>query len=122
VEILSLCLQEANLDEPATQMAHKSGIFNQIFSLREELYKAGLDLMVKRGVLTKIVLDGDSSNSFFFHCPKLPSDMDARIGVHGNPQKPNRKQKISIFNAIIDTSIELKLGLELPVACAPHCG
>jgi len=39
--------------------------------------------------------------------------MDARIGVRRNPQNPNRKQKIFGFNAIIDTSIELELGLEL---------
>jgi hypothetical protein len=34
-----------------------------------------------------------------------------------NPQNPNRKQKTFGFNAIIDTSIELTLGIELPVAC-----
>jgi hypothetical protein len=115
VDILTLCLQEANLDKPS--------ILNQIFVLKDELQKAGLDLMVKRGVLTKIVLDGDTaSDSFFFRCPKLPSDMDARIGVRRNPQNPNRKQKIFGFNAIIDTSIELELGLELPVACTTIAG
>jgi hypothetical protein len=115
VEILTLRLQEANLD--------KHSIFNQIFALQDELYKAGLDLVVKRGILTKIVLDGDaSSDSFFFRCPKLPSDMDAKIGVRRNPQNPNRKQKIFGFDAIIDTSIELELGLELPVACTTIAG
>lgn len=110
VEILTLCLQEPNLDRPS--------IFNQIFALQERLQRAGLDLVVKRGVLTKIVLDNNAfTDSFFFRCPKLPSDMDARIGVRRNPQNPNRKQKIFGFNAIIDTSIELELGLELPVAC-----
>jgi len=106
VEILTLCLQEANLDRPS--------IFNQIFALQEKLQRAGLDLVVKRGILTKVVLKNDTfADSFFFRCPKLPSDMDARIGVRRNPQNPNRKQKIFGFNAIIDTSIELELGLEL---------
>jgi len=123
VEILTLCLQEANLDRPATQTAGKPSIFNQIFALQEKLQRAGLDLVVKRGVLTKVVLDNNAfTDSFFFRCPKLPSDMDARIGVRRNPQNPNRKQKIFGFNAIIDTSIELELGLELPVACTTIAG
>jgi hypothetical protein len=115
VEILTLSLQKANLDKPS--------IFNQIFALKEKLQKAGLDLVVKRGVLSKIVLDDNAfTDSLFFRCPKLPSDMDARIGVRRNPQNPNRKQKIFGFNAIIDTSIELELGLELPVACTTIAG
>ena len=115
VEILTLCLQEANLDRPS--------IFNQIFALQEKLQRAGLDLVVKRGVFTKITIGNDTStDSFFFRCPKLPSDMDARIGVRRNPQNPNQKQKIFGFNAIIDTSIELELGLELPVACTTIAG
>jgi len=110
VEVLTLSLEEANPERPS--------IFNQIFGLQEELQKAGLDLVVKRGAITKIVMDdGIATDSFFFRCPKLPSDMDARIGVRKNPQNPNRKQKIFGFNAIIDTSIELSLGIELPVAC-----
>jgi len=48
--------------------------------------------------------------------------MDARIGVRRNPQNPNRKQKIFGFDAIIDTSIELTLGIELPVACTTIAG
>ena len=48
--------------------------------------------------------------------------MDARIGVRRNPQNPNKKEKIFGFNTIIDTSIELDLGLELPVACSTIAG
>jgi len=115
VEVLTLSLEEANPEKPS--------IFNQIFKLKQELESAGLDLVVKRGVLTKIVI-GDSTytDSFFFRCPKLPSDMEARIGVRRNPQNPNRKQKIFGFNAVIDTSIELTLGIELPVACTTIAG
>jgi hypothetical protein len=115
VEVLTLCLQEANPDQPS--------IFNQIFGLEQELQKAGLDLIVKRGVFTRIVLDDSiETDSFFFRCPKLPADTDARIGVRRNPQNPNQKQKIFGFNAITDTSIELELGLEIPVACTTIAG
>jgi len=115
VEVLTLSLEEANPEKPS--------IFNQIFGLKEKLQNAGLDLVAKRGVLTKIVTgDNTESDSFFFRCPKLPSDMEARIGVRRNPQNPNKKQKIFGFDAIIDTSIELTLGIELPVACTTIAG
>jgi hypothetical protein len=113
VEILTLSLEAANPEKPS--------IFNQIFGLEEKLKPPGLDLLVKRGMITKIVTTADT-DSFFFRCPKLPSDMDARIGVRRDPQNPNRKQKVFGFNAIIDTSIELSLGIELPVACTTIAG
>ena len=113
VELLTLSLEEANPEKPS--------IFDQIFGLKEELQNAGLDLVVKRGVFTKIVL-GDDTDSFFFRCPKLPADMEARVGVRRNPQNPNKKQKIFGFDAIIDTSVELTLGIELPVACTTIAG
>jgi hypothetical protein len=115
VQILTLCLQQADSENPS--------IFNQIFGLEQELEKAGLDIILKKGIITKIVLDDSADiDSFFFRCPKLPSDMDARIGVRRDPQNPDRKQKIFGFNSVIDTSIELSLGLELPVACTTIAG
>jgi len=115
VEVLSLALVDADTEKPS--------IFNKIFSLEEELKKAGLDLIVKRGVFTRFSMGDDSkSDSFSFRCPKLPFDTDARIGVRRNTQHPNRKEKVFGFNAIIDTSIELSLGIELPVACTTIAG
>ena len=115
VEILALCLREADPEKPS--------IFNQIFGVKEELQKAGLDLVVKRGVFTEIIMrDSAKTDSFFFRCPKMPHDPDARIGVRRNPRNPDRKEKIFGFNAIIDTSIELDLGIELPVACTVIAG
>ncbi|MCX5845955.1 MAG: transposase [Deltaproteobacteria bacterium] len=115
VEILTLCLREADPEKPS--------IFNQIFGVKEELQKAGLDLVVKRGVFTEIILgDSAKTDSFFFRCPKLPHDPDARIGVRRNPRNPNHTEKIFGFNAIIDTAIELDLGIELPVSCTVIAG
>jgi hypothetical protein len=111
VEVLTLFLKEADTE--------KVSIFNGVFELEKELHDAQLDLMVKRGVITRISMgDSISSDAFFFKCPKLPADMEARIGVRRDPQNPNRKQKIFGYNAVIDTSIEMGLGLELPVACS----
>jgi hypothetical protein len=115
VEILTLSLEETNPENPS--------IFNQIFGLEDELKNANLDLALKRGIFTKIVMGDDThTDSFFFRCPKLPADMEARIGVRRNPQNPDKKEKIFGFDAIIDTSIELTLGIELPVACSTIAG
>jgi len=115
VEILSLSLEEAHPEKPS--------LLNQLFGLKEELHKAGLDIVLKRGVLTKIVMgDSAQTDSFFFRCPKLPSDREARIGVRRNPQNPNKKEKIFGFDVIIDTAVEVTLGIELPVACSTIAG
>lgn len=115
VEVLTLSLEEANPENPS--------IFNQIFVLEDELKNANLDLVVKRGIFTKIVMGNDTNtDSFFFRCPKLPADMEARIGVRRNPQNPDKKERIFGFDAIIDTAIELTLGIELPVACTTIAG
>ena len=67
VEVLTLCLHEANPEKPS--------IFNQIFNLQEEMQSASLDLIVKRGVITRIALDDSiKTDSFFFRCPKLLSE------------------------------------------------
>jgi hypothetical protein len=115
VEVLTLALQEADPEKPS--------IFNQIFGVQEELQRENLDLIVKRGLFTEIIMgDSAKTDSFFFRCPKLPHDMDAKIGVRRNPKNPDRIEKIFGFNAIIDTSIELDLGIELPVACTTIAG
>ena len=113
MELLTLSLEAANPEKPS--------ILSKIFRLEKELQRTGLDLVVTRGVITKIVTTADT-DSFFFRCPKLPADTDAKIGVRRDPQNPNRKQKIFGYNAVIDTSIELSLGIELPVACTTIAG
>jgi hypothetical protein len=48
--------------------------------------------------------------------------MDARIGVRRDPQNPDKKQKIFGYNAVLSTSLELELRLELPVAVSCIAG
>ena len=123
VEVLTLFLKEANPEDSAAKTVSNPITFTRIFGLEKELHEVGLDLIVKRGVFTRFVMgDSISSDAFFFKCPKLPADREARIGVRRDPQNPNRKQKIFGFNAVIDTSIEMDLGLELPVACSTLAG
>lgn len=107
VELMSLNLKVADPENPNP--------FGKIFGLEEELKTQGLDITIKRINFHSISLS--EIDSFFFRCPKLPSDPEARIGVRRNPKNPDKLEKIFGYNAIMTTSIELSLGLELPVGC-----
>ena len=112
VDLLTLSLKIADPEQPSP--------FNQIFGLDEELKSHGLDVIIQRINFHSISLD--QIDSFFFRCPKLPSDMEARIGVRRNPKNPDKVEKIFGYNAIVTTSIELSLGLELPAGCLTISG
>ena len=112
VELLTLSLKIADPEQPNP--------FNKIFGVDEELKSHGLDVIIRRINFHSISLD--QIDSFFFRCPKLPSDPEARIGVRRNPKNPDKVEKIFGYNAIMATSIELSLGLELPVACLTISG
>ena len=61
---MTTTLTPADIEEP--------NIFNQILALEKEMNNAGLDLIVKRGIITKIDI-GESplSDSFFLRYPYL---------------------------------------------------
>ena len=112
VELLTLSLKIADPEMPNP--------FNKIFGVEEELKAHGLDVIVRKIHFHSINID--QIDSFFFRCPKLPSDTEARIGVRRNPKNPDKVEKVFGYNAIITTSIELSLGLELPVGCLTISG
>jgi len=112
VELLTLSLKIADPEKPSP--------FNKIFGVQEELKSPGLDVIVRKINFHSINID--QIDSFFFRCPKLPSDTEARIGVRRNPKNPDKIEKIFGYNAILTTSIELSLGLELPVGCLTISG
>lgn len=105
VELMALSLKIADPEQPSP--------YNKIFGVEEELKAHGLDVIVRKINFHSISLD--QIDSFFFRCPKLPSDRDARIGVRRNPKNPDKVEKIFGYDAIFTTSIELSLGLEFPV-------
>jgi hypothetical protein len=92
VELLTLSLKIADPAEPNP--------FNKIFGVDEELKSHGPDLIVRK--INFYNISPNQIDSFFLRCPKLPSDIEARIGVRRNPKT---------------LDIELPLGLELPVGC-----
>jgi hypothetical protein len=90
-----------------------------LFGVDEELEKQHLCIQTIRSNVTDINPD-DGSVSIC--CPRLPKDTDARIGVRRDPKNPDRKQKIFGYNAVLSTSVEIHLGIELPVAITNIAG
>ena len=84
-----------------------------LFGVADELEKQQLCIQTLRSNIMHINPD---TGSISMCCPKLPKDTDARIGVRRDPKNPNKKEKIFGYNAVLSTSVEVHLKLELPVA------
>jgi hypothetical protein len=48
-------------------------------------------------------------------CPKMPSDLEAKIGVHTDTQKPDQIEEVFGYLRLTTTDLNLELGLELPL-------
>jgi len=90
-----------------------------LFEVEEELAKQQLCINTIRSNITNINF---TNGSMTICCPRLPKDIDARIGVRRDPQNPDKKQKIFGYNLVLTTSVELKLNIELPVAVSNIAG
>jgi len=53
----------------------------------------------------------------YVQCPKMPADLDAKIGYRRSKHNPDKKERVFGFQVTITTDIEPELGIELPVAC-----
>ncbi len=90
-----------------------------LFGVEQLLQEQQLCINTLRSNVTNINFT-DSSMSIC--CPRLPKDVDARIGVRRDPQNPDRKQKIFGYNLVLTTSVELQLNIELPVSVSNISG
>jgi len=84
-----------------------------LFGVENELAKQHLCINTIRSNVTHV---DPLNGSITIRCPKLPKDTDARIGVRRDTKNPDKKEKIFGYNAVFSTSVELHLGIELPVA------
>lgn len=48
-------------------------------------------------------------------CPKMPSDLEAKIGVHVDNKNPDKQEEVFGYLHLKTTDLNLELGLELPV-------
>jgi len=65
-----------------------------------------------------IVITGAEKVILIFLLP----DLTGQVGVRRNPQNPDKKEKIFGYNAVLSTSVELHLHIELPVAVTNIAG
>jgi len=120
ITILSFTLENASQELSALDSNNL-----KFFRVEEPLAKHGLVLRFRESNIHALAVSsflGETPDSFRFRCPKLPYDRDARIGVRRKPSNPDKTEKIFGYNAIITTSIEPELGIELPVGCITIAG
>ena len=55
-------------------------------------------------------------------CPKMPSDLEAKIGVHVDNKNPGQKEEVFGYLHLKTTDLNPALGLELPVGNSTYPG
>jgi len=107
--VLSFCFLPKEEDQEQSELAH-------ILGLEKELSERGLYLKTISSCISKIDLT-EEEPLIYVSCPRMPADLEAKIGYRRSNHNPNKKVKIFGYEAMITTNIELKIGLELPVGC-----
>lgn len=107
---LSFCFVPKEDDQRQSELAH-------ILGLDKELSEKGLYLKLLSSSIPRIDLTGDEP-LVYVSCPKIPADLEAKIGYKRANHNPNKKVAVFGYQAMITTNIELEIGLELPVGCA----
>jgi len=107
--VLSFCFLPKEEDQEQSELAC-------ILGLEKELSERGLYLKTVSSCISKIDLT-EEEPLIYVRCPRMPADLEAKIGYRRSNHNPNKKVKIFGYEAMITTNIELKIGLELPVGC-----
>ena len=106
---LSFCFLPKEDDRLQSELA-------RILGVEKKLPQKGLYLKLTSSCVSRIDLTGNNP-LIYVHCPRMPSDLEAKIDYRRSNHNPNKKVKIFGFQAMITTSIEVEIGLELPVGC-----
>jgi hypothetical protein len=93
----------------------------KLFGLEEELKKNNLMLLSLRSNISRIELNL-KDNPVYVRCPRMPYDLDAKVGYRRSKYNPDKKEKVFGYQIVISTSIEPDTGLEIPVACITKPG
>ncbi|MBT9132847.1 MAG: hypothetical protein DDT33_01377 [Firmicutes bacterium] len=75
----------------------------------------GLMLKTQKSNIRKIELNLQG-NPIYVRCPKVPADLEAKVGYRRRKDNPEKKEGVFGFQVVITTSVESHLGIELPVA------
>jgi len=106
---LSFCFIPKEDDQKRSELAY-------ILGLEKRLSEEGLYLRTLSSSISKIDLTQEKP-LIYVRCPKIPADLEAKIGHKRANYNPNKKVKVFGYQAMITTNIELEIGLELPVGC-----
>jgi len=98
--------EEEQKEQKPSELAH-------ILGLEKRLSEKGLYLKLLSSSISRIDLTGDEP-LVYVSCPKIPADLEAKIGYKRANYNPNKKVAV----AMITTNVELEIGLELPIGCA----
>ncbi|MFQ6066552.1 MAG: hypothetical protein ACE5K3_04650 [bacterium] len=106
---LSFCFLLKEKDQKKSELAY-------ILGLEKRLSQQGLYLKLLSSCISKIDLTKDEP-LIYVNCPRVPADLEAKIGYKRSNHNPNKKVKVFGYQAMITTNVELEIGLELPVGC-----
>lgn len=87
-----------------------------ILDIEKELSQEELYLKLLTSCLSKMDLNKDEP-LIYVKCPRIPADLEAKIAYRRSNHNPNKKVKVFGYQAMITTSIEVEIGLEVPVEC-----
>jgi hypothetical protein len=93
----------------------------KLFGVEQDLAKHNLMLLPLRSIISGIELNL-RDNPVYVRCPRMPSDVDARVGYRRSKYNPKKKERVFGYQVIIATSIEPETGLEIPIACITKPG
>lgn len=88
----------------------------KMLGLEEELRRHNLMILPMRSNLSYV----DSIHwctPIYVRCPRMPADLQAKIGYRRSKYNPDKKEKVFGYQVTIVTSVEPETLLELPIGC-----
>jgi hypothetical protein len=67
-------------------------------------------------------LSQDAEGELIGSCPKMPSDLEAKIGVHIDTKNPDKTEEVFGYMRLTTTDLNPELGLELPLGSSTYPG
>jgi len=92
----SFCFLPKEDDQKQSELAYSLG-------LEKRLFWQGLYLKPLRSCISKVDLTRDEP-LIYMRCPRMPADLEAKIGYQRSNHNPNKKVKVFGYQAMITTN------------------
>ena len=93
---LSFCFLPKEDDQKQSELAYSLG-------LEKRLFWQGLYLKPLRSCISKVDLTRGEP-LIYMRCPRMPADLEAKIGYRRSNHNPNKKVKVFGYQAMITTN------------------